>query len=168
LPDGIISNFLSFLGPIDPQLYKASQNDAVPVMGYIEKCEQIFQKSLENKLSDAEFLMLKEIDLAFLSRCEHACELAKSLISEWLSRYLLKENEVKAIEVAKKLSDISTWHSHGRFIGIDKLKNIVGLPIEDYTNNIELQKLIRDYSDLLTQFAERNKYFLVLHSRTYF
>lgn len=105
----IYMDYSSFLGPIDPQLYRTSQDAAVPVMGYIEKCEQIFQKSLENKLSDAEFLMLKEIDLAFLSRCEHACELAKSLISEWLDKYLLSGNKAKAKDVANKLGDVSTW-----------------------------------------------------------
>lgn len=53
-------------------------------------------------------------------------------------------------------------------MAIDKLKNIVGIPIEDYTNQESLRKLIRDYSELLTQFIERNKHFLFMHSKTYF
>lgn len=164
--DKIYMDYSSFLGPIDPQLYNA--NTAVPVMGYIEKCQQIFQKSLDGKLSDAEFLMLKQLDLAFLSRCEHACELAKSLITDWLSTYLLKDDKAKAKLAADALNEISLWHSHGRYIGITKLKKIVGVPVEDYTENKELTKLIRDYSDLLTQFVERQKQVVFFHSRTYF
>lgn len=163
----IYMDYSSYLGPVDPQLVKG-KDEVVPVMGYLEKCEQMFKKSLEFTLSNAEFLMLKEMDLAFLSRCEHACELSKSLIETWLCKYLLKDNKTQAEKAANILADVSIWHSHGRYIGIDKLVNTVGIPISDYTNIENERKLIRDYSDLLTQFVERNKIPLFFHSRSYF
>ena len=75
------------------------------------------------------------MDLAFLSRCEHACELSKSLIKEWLAQYLLQADPEKAKTAANKLGDVSIWHSHGRYIGIDKIEgsfyNVMGLPVKE-------------------------------------
>jgi hypothetical protein len=42
---------------------------------------------------NAEFLILKELDLEFLSRSEHACELSKSLIT--VSKYDIKKSDEK-------------------------------------------------------------------------
>lgn len=164
--DEIYMDYSSSLGPIDPQILK--DQDWVPVMGYIEKYQDMVNKAQEGTLSNAEFLILKDIDPAFLSRCEHACELAKTLVKEWLSERLLKNNNEAADAAAKKLADIKEWHAHGRFIGVEKLINKVGLPIEDYTSNIILRKKIRDYSDLLSQFVERNKIFQFSHSKNFF
>lgn len=163
----IYMDYSSSLGPIDPQIYRASQNEWVPAIGYIEKVEKIIKRSSMNLLTQAEIVMLQQIDLAFLSRCEHSCELAKTLIKEWLSNYLLKGNSVLASEIAEKLGDISLWHSHVRYIGIDKLKEI-GLPVTDYTKDNKLSLLIRNYSDILTQYVERNKFHSFLNSRTLF
>ena len=77
------------------------------------------------------------------------------------------EKEERATEIARDLGNNKIWHSHGRSIGIFALTNILKLEIEDYSNDLVLKPLIRQYNDLICQYILRNGSEVFLHSRKF-
>jgi hypothetical protein len=179
--DKIYMDYTSALGPIDPQVQN-NEGQFVPALGYLDQVERMILKSHANQLSDAEFALLQNQDLATLRRYEQAKELSISLLKTWLVKYKFKdwsthsstgddvtpeEKEVRAEQIAEQLSDHKKWHSHGRSINIQTLKGDLNLLIEDYTDNIELRNLVRNYSDLLLDCAKTRNMQYIFHSMQY-
>lgn len=178
--DSIFMDYSSSLGPIDPQVFNGK--NWVPALGYLDKVEELINKSLTGTISQAELIMLREQDLAMLRRHEQARDLTVALLKKWLVKYkfknwnnhkstgkvvTLKEKEKRATEIARDLGDNKIWHSHGRSIGIDALTNILKLKIEDYSANEDLTKIIRDYNDLICQYISRNGGEMFFHTRKF-
>ena len=178
--DKIYMDYSSSLGPIDPQVFNGK--NWVPALGYLDKEEEMIAKSLKGNLTQAELIMLREQDLALLRRFEQARDLTIELLKEWLVNYKFKnwnthsknghpvtedEKKQRAEKIAKDLSNNKLWHSHGRSIGIDALKGILKLKIEDYSNDITLRPLIREYNDLICQYILKNGSEAFLHSRKF-
>ena len=63
------------------------------------------------------------------------------------------------------MSNQKLWHSHGRNIGVNTLRDVVKLKIEDYSGDDELRKLIRSYNDLITDYIIQKGFPAFLHSR---
>ncbi len=179
--DKIFMDYSSSLGPIDPQVYNGK--NWVPALGYLDKVEELIQKSRNGELTEAEFMILQKIDLAELRSYEMARNLTINLLKEWLVKYKFKdwnkhnsignpvtltEKEERAEDIANKLSNNSIWHSHGRSIGIDTLTNFLKLKIEDYSTNDELRELIRNYNDLICEYIIRAGGKAFVHSRVFF
>ncbi|MEM9685382.1 MAG: ATP-dependent Clp protease proteolytic subunit [Bacteroidota bacterium] len=179
--DKIFMDYSSSLGPIDPQVYNGK--NWVPALGYLDKVEELIEKSSNNELTEAEFLILQKIDLAELRSYEMARNLTIALLKDWLVNYKFKnwdnhsstgtsvtkrEKEDRAEDIANKLSNNSIWHSHGRSIGIDTLTNFLKLKIEDYSDDDELRELIRDYNDLICEYILRSGGEAFVHSRIFF
>lgn len=179
--DKIFMDYSSSLGPIDPQVYNGK--NWVPALGYLDKVEELIEKSAKDQLTEAEFMILQKLDLAELRSYEMARNLTIALLKEWLVKYKFKdwnihkstgkpvtttEKEKRAEEIANKLSNNSIWHSHGRSIGIDTLTNFLKLKIEDYSNNEKLRELIRDYNDLICEHILRMGGKAFVHSRVFF
>ena len=183
--DKIYMDYSSSLGPIDPQIWNGQQY--VPALGYLDKVEQLLQKAKDGTLTNAEYLILQSQDLAMLSRYEQARELTITLLKKWLVEYkfknwvthettpsrigqsvTLQEKQDRAEEIAKLLGDNHYWHSHGRMIGINTLRDPLRLKIEDYSRDHTLQSLIRSYNDLLTEYIAKNNFKYFMHSRNYF
>jgi hypothetical protein len=181
----IFMDYSSSLGPIDPQVFNGK--DWVPALGYLDKVEQLLERAREDRLSNAEFLILQGIDLALLSRYEQARDLTVRLLKKWLVEYKFRdwlthqtspelrgqqvtpqEKEQRAEEIAKLLGDNKLWHSHGRMIGPATLQNVLRLKIDDYSNDASLRKLIRPYNDLLVEYIARSQFKQFMHSRNYF
>ncbi len=181
----IFMDYSSSLGPIDPQVFNGQHY--VPALGYLDQVNKMIEKSEKGTLTDAEFLILQQQDLGLLSQCEQAQKLTITLLKKWLAehkfsdwqmhrtnpdrkgeRVTSKDKEERAEEIAAMLSDNQRWHSHGRRIGIDTIKNELRLEIDDYSNNETLRSLIRDYNDFLVEFVERENLPFFLHSRNYF
>lgn len=179
--DKIFMDYSSSFGPIDPQVYNGK--NWVPALGYLDKVEELIQKSRNRELTEAEFMILQKIDLAELRSYEMARSLTINLLKEWIVKYkfkdwnkhssngktvLLEEKQKRAEEIARDLSNNSIWHSHGRSIGIDTLTSSLKLKIEDYSRDDELRELIRNYNDLICEYILRigNKAFV--HSRVFF
>ena len=80
--DKIFMDYSSSLGPIDPQVFNGK--NWVPALGYLDKVEQLIEKSANNELTEAEFLILQKIDLAELRSYEMARDLTVSLLKQWL------------------------------------------------------------------------------------
>lgn len=179
--DKIFMDYSSSLGPIDPQV-PSHDGGLVPALGYIDKVNEFITKARTPEgLSDAELIMLKGLDLAMLRRYEQSRELSMSLLKMWLVQYKFKdwkahrknnsgalvteeEKKERAEEIARLLSDNNMWHSHGRMIGIRTLTDVLRLEIEDYTSNFELRNTIRAYSELLSEYVDKQQVPVFMHN----
>jgi hypothetical protein len=182
--DKILMDYSSSLGPIDPQVYNGKS--WVPALGYLDKVNELINKSYSGTITPAEMMLLRDQDLAMLRSFEQARDLTIALLKKWLVEYKFKDwaihetdpnkkgstvttadKEERARKIAEDLSNNSLWHSHGRSIGIRELRDILRLKIEDYSSLPDLKKLIRDYNDLICQYIVRNNVEVYLHSRKF-
>jgi hypothetical protein len=181
----IIMDYTASLGPIDPQVNNGKE--WVPAMGYLDKVNEMIEKSAAGTLSNAEFAMLQGLDLATLSRYEQARNLTITLLKKLLVEYkfanwvthestpgkigtpvTLQEKNERAVEIAAKLGDNKLWHSHGRHIGINTLRGILRLKIDNLLDQPDLRKAIKEYNELACEYIRREKYPLFLHNKAYF
>ncbi len=178
--DKIYMDYSSSLGPVDPQV----QNDKgqwIPALGYIDKVNELIEKSKYNNMSDAEFLTFQKLDLGTIRSYEQAKELSVDLLKTWLVKYKFKnwethrttrvgeevtkeEKEELAEHIAEQLSDNNRWHSHGRYINIDTLRELK-LEIEDYSEEDELRKAIISYNNLLKEFVQKMQRAIFFHTK---
>jgi ClpP class serine protease len=178
--DKIYMDYYSVLGPIDPQVTN-KDGKMVPALGYLDKINELIQKSQTNQLSPAEFIILKEFDLAELRWYEQAKELTIDQLKKWLVKYkfknwdthknknpvTLQEKESRAEEIAAKLSDSNLWKSHGRPINIEILENELKLKIEDFGKDCELNRLIKAYYRLILDYIHKNNSLQFIHTRRF-
>lgn len=178
--DAIYMDYYSVLGPIDPQVEKAGQ-DYIPALGYLVQFERLIKKSAKGELTTAELAyMIERFDPAELYRYEQARELSTSLLREWLAKYKFKDwtetetqrqpvtqakREERATEIAMGLSDTERWHSHGRGISMDVLRNDLNLKIEDFGDIPQLNTAVRSYYDLMRDYMMRRSHSIVTHSK---
>ena len=183
--DKIYMDYSSSLGPIDPQIYNGKEY--IPALGYLDQVEKLLEKARSNTITQAEFLILQGQDLAMLNRYEQVKNLTITLLKKWLVEYKFKdwkthltnpqklgkpvtdlEKQERAEEIAKTLNDNKHWHSHGRMIGIDTLRSLLKLKIEDYSDDEKLRNAVRLYNDLIIEYISKSNYTFFLHSRNYF
>ena len=183
--DNILMDYFSVLGPIDPQVQN-KDGKWVAALGYLDKVNELIEKAQKNELSQAEFLILKDIDLAELRGYEQAKNLTIELLKKWLVKYKFKnwnthqtnpltkgqpvtkeEKEERARQIADKLSDSNLWKSHGRPINIEILESeIFRLAIQDYSKDAS-RKIIRDYYDLFSDYVIKNNMQIFIHTRKF-
>ena len=191
--DNIYMDYYSVLGPIDPQVQN-KDGRWVAALGYLDKIKELLDKarpkSLENPngdtLTNAEFLILKDFDLAELRGYEQARDLTIDLLKNWLFKYKFKnwtthettpallgqavtdEQKISRAEsIAKDLGDTSKWKSHGRPINIQTLKDMK-LKIEDFGSDTVLKELIRSYYDFLRDYTNKFQLSIVPQARDQF
>jgi Serine dehydrogenase proteinase len=185
--DNILMDYFSVLGPIDPQVQN-KDGKWVAALGYLDKVNELHDKARskdpDNQLTQAEFLILKDIDLAELRGYEQAKNLTIELLKKWLVKYKFKnwtehntnpsllgkvvtsdEKEERAKDIADKLSDSNLWKSHGRPIDIETLESM-RLIIEDYSKE-EYRKWIRQYYDLFFDFVTKNGHSIFIQTRKF-
>ncbi len=175
--DRIYMDYSSSLGPIDPQVMAPDGSGYVAALGYLDKVAEITNKGV---LSPADVVLLKSMDLAKLALFEQAKALSIDLLKKWLIQYKFKDwtvhrttnpgtpvtvddKEKRAEEIALALSDHKRWYSHGRALGVDRLKEL-RLEIDDYSKDEGLRTAIRAYNDLLTAYADRQQLKFYMHS----
>ncbi len=182
--DSIHMDYFSVLGPIDPQVQNKDKK-WVAALGYLDKINELIIKAQNNTLTQAEFIILKDFDLAELKGYEQAKNLTIALLEKWLVKYKFKnwdkhrtnpdligeevteeQKIARAKDIADKLSDNNRWKSHGRPINIETLKEL-GLEIDDYSNNEIRRNLIRSYYELLTDFVVKRGYRNFVHTRKF-
>ena len=178
--DEIWMDFFSVLGPIDPQVPN-KDGKMVPAMGYLDKVNELIEKAQKGTLTQAEFLILNNFDLAELRRYEQARELTIDLLKKWLVQYKFKnwtihnstqktvsekDKEKRAEEIAKKLGDNKRWKSHGRPINIKELTTLK-LKIDDYSGNMTVRPAIRQYYNLLRDFTMKYQMQIFIQTRKY-
>lgn len=175
--DAIHMDYSGSLGPIDPQVLASDRSGYVAALGYLDKVAEITSKP---SLSPADVVFLKSMDLAKLALFEQARDLSIDLLKKWLVQYKFKnwtkhrttnpgapvtaeEKFARAEEIARALSDHRKWFSHGRSLGIEKLREL-RLEIDDYSENAPLRNAIRSYNDLLAAYMDRMGRTFCLHS----
>ena len=179
--DEIYMDYFSVLGPIDPQVQNKDNSKLIPALGYLDKVAEFVQKSNEGTLSDVEYMMLKEIDLADLRYYEQSRELSTDLLKKWLVKYKFKnwknhsstgqivtENDKteRAAWIAEQLSDNNIWKTHSRGIDIQELRKLK-LVIKDYTEEHLLWQLVRDHYELICDHIYKNKLPGFFHTRRF-
>lgn len=178
--DKIYMNYYSVLGPIDPQVMN-KDGKYVPALGYINKLKELLDKAENNKISQAEFLILKDFDLAELRTYEQARDLTVDLLQKWLVKYKFKnwtktekgknvteEMRIKrASEIAKDLGNYDKWKSHGRPIDINTLKQEINIKIEDYSENVNFNEKLDKYYSLLIDYIKKFNYENFFHTREF-
>ena len=122
-------------------------------------------------------------NLAELHQYEQARDLSVDLLVTWLSAFKFKNwtvtgthkkqvtdemKKTRAKQIAEALSDNEKWHSHGRGINIDRLRNELNLQIEDFSADPDLAKNVREYFGLLTDYMVRGGLGTFVHTRDYF
>lgn len=152
--DSILMDYISVLGPIDPQVPN-KDNKYVAALGYLDKINEFIAKAANNTLTKAELIWLKDLDLGEIRSFEQARDLTTDLLKKWLVKYKFKnwthhsnntcvteeEKKQRAIEIAQELSDNNKWKSHGKGISIAELSDLK-LKIEDYSKEDDLRALI--------------------------
>ncbi len=181
--DNIYMDYFSVLGPIDPQVQN-KDGKWVAALGYLDKVNELIEKSRLKTLTQAEFLILKDIDIAELRGYEQAKNLTIELLKNWLVKYKFKnwthhqttekikglpvttvEKERRAEDIADKLGDSNHWKSHSRPINIEALENEpLRLKIEDYSKK-DYRYLIRAYYNLLNDYMINKRIPLFIHTR---
>jgi len=182
--DKIFMDYSSSLGPIDPQVQLGDK--MVPALGYLDQFNVLVQKSRDNTITPVEFAIAKDQDLALLRAYQQQLDLTVTLLKRWLVEYKFKdwathgtdaaklgqpvtqaEKIARAGEIAIKLGDNTKWHTHGRYINIDTLKNDIRLKIEDYTTT-PLREKITNYNDFVLEHIRRNNLLAFIHTKFYF
>ena len=178
--DNIYMDYFSVLGPIDPQIRTADDSRYVSAMGYLDKYEELIEKSRKDELTTAELaFLLQKFDPAVLDSFRKAGALSKDLLVEWLTKYKFKNwtktasegkkvTEImkrrRAAKIYKQLNDTKTWKSHLRGISMSVLQEKVELRIEDFGADRQKDSAIRSYYGLLQDYMTRLRSDIVIHS----
>ena len=181
--DKIYMDYYSVLGPIDPQI-RNRDNRYVPALGYLEKFQQLIDKSSKGGLNQAELAFLvAKFDPAELHRFEQAREHSVDLLKRWLVQYKFKNwhhTETRGLPVTAKmksdrakriagsLNDTKKWRSHGRGLSIQVIKSDLKLEIEDFGEDPglkEMNKNVRGYYRLLQDYMMKRDQDYAIHTR---
>ena len=178
--DKIYMDYYSVLGPIDPQV-RNKDGKFVAALGYLDKINELIEKAKRNELTNAEFIILKDFDLAELRAYEQARDLAIDLLVEWLPKYKFKnwnihsssqtpvteeDKRSRAIEIAQNLSDNKEWKSHGRPISRVELGRLK-LQIDKLEDNQEAYKAVTAYHELMTDYVQKYSIQRFIHTRRF-
>lgn len=166
--DKIFMDYYSVLGPIDPQV-RNKDGKFVAALGYLDKINELIEKAKNNELTNAEFIILKDFDLAELRAYEQARDLAVDLLVEWLPKYKFKnwtvhqtsqnpvtieEKKNRALEIAQNLSDNKEWKSHGRPISREELGRLK-LQIDHIEDNADAYAAVTAYHELMIDYVRK-------------
>lgn len=186
--DDIFMDYYSVLGPIDPQM-ENENNRFVSGLGYLAKYEELLGRI--NGAPDPDAVrgelayLIKKFDPAELFDLEQSQKHAEELLVDWLSRHKFKDwNETetakkpvtdqdrkdRAEQIAKVLGNPDHWHSHGRGIGMQDLRDDdIKLKIKDFGGDAALNQLVRNYYELFIDFCKQKRAntpeHTVLHTR---
>lgn len=130
----IVMGNQSSLGPVDPQF------NGIPAYNIQMEFEEA-KNDLASNPQNAQYwaIKLQQYPAAFLKTAIDAIQLSSTLLREWLSTCMFKEEDKSVVdEIVAKLNEHDDSKTHGRHFNIDFCKNI-GLKIEQLENDDELQ-----------------------------
>lgn len=144
----ILMDERSELGPIDPQMLIRRADGALipaPAQAIIAQFDKAKEALSENPQHIPAWLpILQPLGPSLLQECEIADRLSKSLVTDWLEKYMFAKHPEKsrlASEAADYIADSSKHLSHRRRIGLEDLIGL-GLNVVDLRNMPELQDAI--------------------------
>lgn len=129
----------SSLGPVDPQF------NGIPAHGVIEE----FNKAYNEIINDPRTIPIWQPVIAkyppsFIGECEKAVKWSNELVSSWLKRNMLandNECDAKIATILKELGDHSVSYAHNRHLSLQKCKEI-GMVIKQLESDQKLQDLV--------------------------
>ena len=167
--DNIYMDYFSQLGPIDPQFF--IDGKWVPGLGYLEKFQELNEKSEGGTLTPLEYALVDKMNLVDLHRYEQAREHSVELLEKWLTTYKFKNwsktetkgNKVtpdmkrtRANEIAMALNDTTRWHAHSRGIPMKLLTAELQLKIEDISKCEALQERLHEAHNFMVDYMQNN------------
>jgi len=124
--DEILMGPTSELGPIDPQVTISTAEGRPlnrPARSFLDGLEQIKQSVIEEgALNPAYYPLLSQLDPALLDYCQKAIGRSEQFAEKWLRRTMLKAEPKKASAIAKRLTDVDQYRSHGMVIDRDEAR----------------------------------------------
>jgi Serine dehydrogenase proteinase len=161
--DDLVLDDTSALGPIDPQIQfrdpQTGQSSVVPTQAILEG----FENAKNDIKADPDVLgvylpLLSKLDLALFEVCKNADKLAKSLVTEWLKKYLLKDEadpQARATEITEYFSKHKDRLSHGRPITLRTIKDDLKIRhIVDLRDDLVLRDLVGELWAEIEWFIE--------------
>jgi hypothetical protein len=148
--DTIIMGKHSFIGPIDPQVIVHTRLGirTIPAQAIIEQFERAKKECKDDPKNLGVWLpIVEQYGPALIVECEDAIKLSKTLVLEWLTKYMFskepnaRDTAKKAKKVADTLADHSLFKSHGRHIDREQAKEIA-LKVENLEDDDKLQDLV--------------------------
>ena len=142
--DEIVMAAHSQLGPIDPQLTISTIEGprSAPAAAIKRQFAEAQKDLAANPAHTAAWLpILRSMAPALLQMCENAEKLSKTMVQEWLEKYMFHgddEAATKAKAVTEYLSDYDQFMSHGRRVDRGSLRNL-GVRVIDLEGDQELQ-----------------------------
>jgi hypothetical protein len=135
------------LGPIDPQMQTA--NGFSPAEAIKEQFLKAGQEiSADPKRLSVWLPILQQMGPSMLIQCDNAIELSKTLVRQWLTRFMFKgdpEAAQKADAIASFLGQHSNFKSHGRCIRLKQLQEQnFGLKVSSARASVEFHRKIWD------------------------
>lgn len=145
--DSIVMGKHSAIGPIDPQITfpTVHGNFTAPAQSILDEFEQAKKEVAANpKIAPLWISKIQNYPQGFLNICQNTIELSVEKVTEWLNSYMFRYESIenkKGKEIAEWLGDFSKHKTHGRPIGISKVKEI-GLKVEELENDQKLQEKV--------------------------
>lgn len=142
--DKVIMGAHSQLGPIDPQIPQQVGGliRYVPTRAIIQQ----FDRALEQIKQDVSALgpwtpILRMYGTSLLAECEAHEKLAKSLVRDWLCKWMLRESPGRAQVAAEWFANFEIHLSHSRGINREEARE-QGIVVEDLELSNELQDAV--------------------------
>ena len=178
--DNIYMDYFSQLGPIDPQFY--IDEKWVPGLGYLEKFEELNEKSKEGTITPLEYALVDKLDLSDLHQFEQAREHSVELLEKWLTMYKFKNwkktetrgqrvskdmKRQRAKEIAMNLNNTTRWHTHSRGISLKLLREELKLKIEDLSDHESLSDCVHSVHRFMLDYMESSNFQACLKSTSF-
>ncbi len=129
--DELVLDDTSALGPIDPQIVtrdpQTGQTMTVPTQAILDAFNNAKDDIMANPDALGVYLpLLSKLDLPIFEICKNADKLSKTLVNQWLKKYLLRDEPnvgARADEITDYFSSHKDRLSHGRPITLGTIKN---------------------------------------------
>ncbi len=126
----------SYLGPIDPQM------GAMPCQAILSEFERARTEIVANPANAALWqFILSKYHPTLLSSCQHAIDMSKSLVFEWLKENMCNGDSVEASKIADDFSSHDDSKMHARHISIQKCIDL-GIKVVKMEEDNDLQDLV--------------------------
>ena len=162
--DELVLDDTSALGPIDPQILirdpQTGQSITVPTQAILDAFNNAKDDIMANPDALGVYLpLLSKLDLPIFEICKNADKLSKTLVTQWLKNYLLRDEpnaDARADEITDYLSSHKDRLSHGRPITLGTIKNVLKIRhVLDLKDEPELRGLIGELWGEIEWFVDQ-------------
>ena len=152
----------SNLGPIDPQV------NGLPAYSVLDEFDRAVKQSGNIGAARIWQTIISKYHPTFLSSCEHAIEMSKSIVKRWLEQGMFEGDpkaKSKANKVVRALSNPDTNREHGRHIHAERCLEM-GLNITCLEDDQELQDLVLTVHHACCQTLAQANVFKLIENHT--